>query len=294
MSNTNENRTLRLVFPQWQGGNNPPYFFGAQLLNWLAPQTDGPVEHVDVDEPTNTPLQNEDGLVARNALLKQLRDARAKIEKHDPEKIVVIGGDCLVDLAPFAYLNEKYDGELAILWVDAHPDIMTPEQFEHAHAQVLGNLLGYGDAQFVEHVKAPIKAQNVCYLGVNDASDWEQGRMSELGLRNVSPKQLREEGSTPLIEWFKSTGAKHLAIHLDLDVLDPELFHSLLFSNVEYDPKMFDGVAKGKLSMREVIAALADVSNISDIVGIGVAEYLPWDSLALKTMLEKLPLIGKA
>jgi hypothetical protein len=29
--------------------------------------------------------------------------------------------DCLVDLAPFAYLNERYGGELAVLWIDAIP-----------------------------------------------------------------------------------------------------------------------------------------------------------------------------
>ncbi len=289
---SNEKKTLRLVFPQWQGGNNPPYFFGAQLLNWLAPETNGPVEHVDVAEPTDNPLEIEGGLVARHALLKQQKDARAKIDKHKPERIVVIGGDCLVDLAPFAYLNEKYNGELAILWVDAHPDIMTPEQFEHAHAQVLGNLVGQGDEQLLENVKLPVKTENVCYLGVNEATEWEQQKMAVLGLKNVSPQQFKKEGSTPILEWFKSTGAKHLAIHLDLDVLDPHLFHALLFANVEYDPAIFDGVARGKLSMSEVISALSDIAQIADVVGIGVTEHLPWDALALKKMLEKLPLIG--
>ena len=41
-------KTLRLIFPQWQGGNNPPYYFGAKLLAWLAPEHVGPVEEVPV------------------------------------------------------------------------------------------------------------------------------------------------------------------------------------------------------------------------------------------------------
>lgn len=41
-------KTLRLLMPQWQGGNNPPYILGAHLLNWLAPKTDGPFEEVPV------------------------------------------------------------------------------------------------------------------------------------------------------------------------------------------------------------------------------------------------------
>ena len=42
---------LRLIFPQWQGGNNPPYYFGTQLLNWLAPAPNGAVEKISVPEP---------------------------------------------------------------------------------------------------------------------------------------------------------------------------------------------------------------------------------------------------
>lgn len=47
MSENNNNRTLGLLFPQWQGGgNNPPYILGAHLLNWLAPKSAGPYEEV--------------------------------------------------------------------------------------------------------------------------------------------------------------------------------------------------------------------------------------------------------
>jgi hypothetical protein len=43
-------QTLRLNLPQWQGGNQPEYRFGAQLLAWLAPKSAGPVETVTVPE----------------------------------------------------------------------------------------------------------------------------------------------------------------------------------------------------------------------------------------------------
>lgn len=33
-------KTVRLLMPQWQGGNNPNYSFGAELLAWLAPNND--------------------------------------------------------------------------------------------------------------------------------------------------------------------------------------------------------------------------------------------------------------
>ncbi|UCJ16222.1 arginase family protein [Pseudomonas sp. MM211] len=285
-------KTLRLLFPQWQGGNNPPYHFGSQLLAWLAPKADGPVEEVPVAAPDDAPLALENGIVGRSALLAQAAAARALIDKHRPDRLVVLGGDCLVDLAPFAYLNERYDGELAVLWIDAHPDLMTPAQFQHAHAMVLGNLLGNGDADFVNAVPRPLKAQNVLYLGLHDPSEWEAAEIQRLGLGNVSPSLLAERGSQPVIEWFKATGARHLAIHFDLDALDPAFFRGLLFANPTTPEGAFDGVAQGQLSMGQVVEVLSDLSASADVVGIGIAEHLPWDALALKTMLTRLPLIG--
>lgn len=99
-------KTLRLFFPQWQGDNNPPYHCGARLLSWLAPEPTGPVEEVPVPLPTEQSLQVEDGVVARAALLEQLRQARRLIDQHDPDRLVVLGGDCLVDLAPFAAIAD--------------------------------------------------------------------------------------------------------------------------------------------------------------------------------------------
>ncbi len=292
--NTPPHKTLRLVFPQWQGGNNPPYHFGSQLLAWLAPPANGPVEEVPVVQPSDEPLPIEGGIVARAALLEQLKAARHIIDKHQPDRLVVLGGDCLVDLAPFAYLNERYNGDLAVLWVDAHPDIMTPAQFQNAHAMVLGNLLGNGDSDFVQAVNRPITAENVLYLGLHDPSTWEAGEMTRRGLRGVSPAQLAAQGSKPMLDWFRSTGAKHLAIHLDLDVLDPSGFRSVLFAKPNIPAGMFDGVAQGELSMEQVIQSLADVAQVADVVGLGIAEHLPWEALALRDMLARLPLIGNA
>lgn len=169
---------------------------------------------------------------------------------------------------------------------------MTPQQFQHAHAMVLGNLLGHGDADFVQAVARPIKRQNVLYVGLNEPTDWENAEIERLGLGCVSPAELAQQGSWPVLDWLKSTGASRLAIHLDLDVLDPLLFRALLFAKPNIPADTFDGVAQGKLNMDQIVQLLADVANATDVVGIGIAEHLPWDALALKNMLARLPLIG--
>ena len=294
----NQGKTLRLLFPQWQGGNNPAYHFGSQLLDWLAPEATGPVEHVAIPVPDADGLRAENGIVARTALLEQADSARRMIDSHRPDRLVVLGGDCLVDLAPFAYLNERYDGELAILWVDTHPDVITPNQSEHGHTMVLGNLLGEGDADFTARVERPVKPGHVMFAGRRDtSSDFpeilakETEMFNRLGLRTAGPEQLADT-SEPVLDWLRSTGAEHLAIHFDLDVLDPKLFRSLLFSNPDPSVPSVDTYPSGRMTMEQIVRLLSDVSKVVDVVGLGITEHLPWDSLALKNMLAELPLIG--
>ncbi|MFC3216124.1 arginase family protein [Novosphingobium panipatense] len=131
--------------PQWQGGDEPAYSFGSELLRWLAPPHDGPEETVAVPEPDGSSPPVSRGIKWCAALLSQARAAREAIERHAPDRIVTLGGDCLVDLAPMAYLSRRYGEKLGVLWLDAHPDVMSAAEFSHAHAHVLALLLGRGD-----------------------------------------------------------------------------------------------------------------------------------------------------
>ncbi|SEB06616.1 arginase family protein [Rubrimonas cliftonensis] len=289
--------TLRLLFPQWQGGNNPPYTFGSELLEWLAPPADGPVEKIEIVPFDGTPLKNENGIVGRTSLQSQIEEVHRAIDKHSPNRIIVLGGDCGVSLAPFAYLNKHYDGELAVLWLDTHPDIMTPDIFQNAHAMVMGSLLGEGDPDFLKNVSHPVKPHNVMFAGMRKTgAEWAQIRDFEasfferLQLRSAGPEELADT-SAPVIEWLKSTGARKVAIHFDLDVLDPHYFRSLLFANPEIP--MPHGTPHGRMRIDQVTRVLNDVADEADIVGLTIAEHMPWDSLNLKNMLQDLPLIGR-
>lgn len=48
----------------------------------------------------------------------------AILKDKQPSKVIILGGDCVVSQAPFACLNEKYNGTLGVLWLDAHPVIL--------------------------------------------------------------------------------------------------------------------------------------------------------------------------
>ena len=286
------NTTLRLLMPQWQGGNNHAYHFGAQLLAWLAPETKGPVEEVNVTFDEKSQLKNENGIVGRSQIIPQIEHAKELIEKHSPESLVVLGGDCLVDLAPFAYLQEKYGDDLGVLWVDAHPDIMSSKEFEHSHASVLRALMGEGDSELTQFVSTPIKANKIMYAGVNNESEFEAQFLKNHNMRVCRPEEIKTEITT-IQEWVEAENIKVLAIHLDLDVLSIENFGSLLFTNPNVPKDAYEGIAQGQITMDDVVKVINVASANTTVVGLGIAEHLPWDSLNLKNMLEKLPLLGE-
>lgn len=283
-------KTLRLLMPQWQGWNNPAYVLGARLLNWLAPDAnDDLFEEVPIDL-TQAGLTVEKGIFARGTLLEQVDAAEALIEKHSPDRVIVFGGDCGVELAPFAYLNQKYGGDVAILWVDAHPDVQTPACFENQHAHVLGNLLGLGDSDFVAKVPKLIDPRQVLYVGLNAGTDEERDNINELGLSSLSPADIQAD-SAKVLDWIGKSGASKVIIHLDLDVLDLREFRSLLIAN-PFEYKNMSEQAPFGSSKETIIRVLQDVGKAYDVVGLGITEHFPWDAYRLANMLERLPLIG--
>lgn len=278
-------KTLRLLMPQWQGGNNGiPYPFGARLLAWLAPESAAPLVEVPVEPFDGAAPATEGGVVGRTVLLKQLRAARHIIEAHAPDRIIVFGGDCLVSQAPFAYLNERYAGKLGVLWIDAHPDVTTPKNFQHEHAMVLGNLMGEGDPEFSKEVKVRLNPELVMYAGVDETLEWETEVLDRLKLARVRSDEILP-GSRPVVDWIRKYRIEHLAVHLDLDVLDPQLFRSLLFNNPDSDVCI--EAARGKLTFPQVTGLINDVAAQTNVVGMSIAEYMPWDAINLKNMLER-------
>lgn len=284
--------TLRLIYPQWQGGNNPLYPLGAELLNWLAPAADGPVRRVAV-ENFHADDHPQDGVSHRDAIVEQLRAARRIVDEVTPDRIAVIGGDCLVEQAPFSYLNELYEGKLGVLWIDAHPDVKTTEDFTNAHTMVLGNLLGGGDPEMAAEVPVKIASNRVMYAGLREEGLTEQERsvIDERGLRVASPAAL-EATSEPVLRWIAEEGIAHLAIHLDLDVLDPRQFRSVLFAEPEPEIDWLAMYPAGQMTFGQVQRLCTDVAAATDVVAMGIAEHLPWDAWNLQSMLAGLPVIG--
>jgi len=287
-------RTLRLHMPQWQGGVLNEYHLSSQLLSWLLPTSDGPSETVEVIAPdqAHRPLRTEDGMLEKAALLDQAKAARLAIERHMPDRILTIGGDCLVDLAPIAYLNKRYNGRLGVLWIDAHPDVQTFKETHQGNAQVLGMLLGRGDPDFVAEVDVPVDPACVMYAGLDEWSSSEDEVLRDLSLRRTGSEELFP-ASTPIIGWLVEQRIDHVAVHLDVDAIIPARFGPILFNKPNPETGFLAGVPRGRLEPDTVFRLLNDVAMRADIVGLAITEYISWDVIQTRQLLARLPLIGQ-
>lgn len=94
-----------------------------------------------------------------------------------------------------------------------------------------------------------------------------------------------------MTDWIRARGIAHLAVHFDLDVLDPALFRPLLFNRPGLGADAYAGVPRGRMAPDQVVRLLKDVVAVCDVVGIAIAEHMPWDMIALRDMLAELPLL---
>jgi len=275
------NTTLRLKVPQWQGGNNSAYSIGSDLLSFLVPKN---LEQKDLTVPVpqyEQPLVKENGVTAQSIVAEIVTNTMALIEEESPDKIITLGGDCLVSQAPFDYLHGKYGERLGIIWLDAHPDISTPDIFFNEHAMVLGNLLNDGDPVLAAKVQHPFVASDVLYVGLQEPSADEKLILQRLGIDYKVQAQACLKPDE-IKEWLEKNQFTKVVVHFDLDVLAPNEFRSIYFA----EPGVTDySAAAGKMTLQEVKETMAAIAEQSEIVGLTIAELLPWDVQNLKNLL---------
>lgn len=118
-------KTIRLLYPDHVSGGLDTYYFGANLLRYILPKNPNqPIIKVDVLPPGNREKSITNGIYAEDEVLAGVRDAQKKIAAEEPDRIITIGGNCMVSLAPFDYLHGKYKN-VGIIWIDAH--LMSPQ-----------------------------------------------------------------------------------------------------------------------------------------------------------------------
>ncbi|MBD9168285.1 MAG: arginase family protein [Parabacteroides johnsonii] len=288
-----QNETIRLIYPQWQGAEiakwitevpNPEeasrgYYLGAQLLNFLAPDNGQKTFTVPVATAI-TERKITDGVLDRDVLVNQTKAALDILKIENPDKIVTLGGECSVSVVPFTYLADKYKDDVAMIWIDAHPDITLPgDVYPAYHAMAVTACMGLGDKKIIGELPAKFDPAKILFIGLRD---WERdeikARQKQYGIKHLTPEDVAEN-SNAIKEWLKSCGASKVVVHFDMDVLDPAEIIAAV------------GVVSNGMKIAEVIRVINDIANEKELVGLTVAEPMPRTAIRIKEMLHRLPLL---
>ena len=273
-------KTIRLLYPDYLSGGLETYYFGANLLTHILPANENqPLLKVEIDPPDGKEHDITDGIYAKNEVIAGIKQAVHVIETARPDKIITIGGNCIVSQAPFDYLHGIYKNA-GIIWIDAHPDVSTvKDNYPNAHAMVLGSLLGSGDSSLSSLMKnRKFRADEIMYIGLQGLHDYQERFLKDM---NVDYKVQTEEFiSDSEIKNFMNR-FDHILVHLDIDVLDAGFFHSTYFANKELAG---DGSSGGRMTIDKLSGVLKYITDNIDVVGFTIAEYLPFDEHKLHKM----------
>lgn len=273
-------KTIRLLYPDYVSGGLDTYYFGANMLAHILPANDNqPLLKVEITPPDSKERDVKDGIYGKDEVISGIQRAAEVIESAKPDKIITIGGNCIVSQASFDYLHGIYDN-VGIIWIDAHPDVSSVKDgYPNAHAMVLGALMGYGDSSLTDLMKnRKFKADEILYIGLQKLHDYQEKFLNDRNIdyRVQTENFISEEEIREFVGRFD-----HMLIHLDIDVLDAGQFHSTYFANKEL---VGDGSGGGRMTMQELSDILKCITENSDVVGLTIAEYLPFDEHKLHNM----------
>jgi arginase len=268
---------MDLLFPQWQGsGATDEVYHGALLLRETLRSK---MEFVEVPVKPLHPLELEQNIWGRAVLLEQIAQACAILKQHNPSSIFSVGGDCTVEIAPVSFLNQHYQGDLAVVWFDAHADMNTPESSpsKTLHGMPLRTLLGEGDAQFVQNMFSTLSPSQVFLAGAREFDPDEEGYIQQHGVNVFSPQRIAQS-IQDLTDTITAAGFRHIYIHLDFDVFDPAEFPYTAFPTA------------GGLSVRQLLTVVENLRHAFQVVGFSLVELVPDDNPSLAAIAPLLDL----
>ena len=213
---------------------------------------------VTVDVPLGAGIHNGTA-VHRLSSLHSVRDAQLVALGATTGLAITIGGDCGVGLASIQHAAAANDA-MAVIWLDAHPDLNTPQSSPSGafHGMVLRTLLGDGDASLVP--KVPLRPTMIILAGTRALDDAELDYAESASLRMIPPAEL--DGAS-IAAAIAASGATSVYLHVDLDVLDPAEFDGIGY------PEPFG------VPLRRLIEVIAAAKTALPIVGASVTEFAP-------------------
>ncbi|GAA2040227.1 arginase family protein [Agromyces tropicus] len=250
-----------VVVPEWQGSVSAramSHADGARAISGDLPSA----ATVLVDVPVEAGDALGTGVHRFSAIRRvgeRLREALGGLDRTP----ITIGGDCGVALTAVATAAAAEPGSLAVLWLDAHPDLNTPETSPSGafNGMVLRAIAGEGaeGLALVEHER--VAPSRLVLGGVRSVDDGEQAFIDEHGIVVLGTERFADADA--IARAVADTGATRVYVHVDLDVLDPSAIAGLSY------PLPFGADAD------QLVAVVRAVVDRLPLAGASIAGFAP-------------------
>lgn len=144
--------------------------------------------------------------------------------------VSVIGGDHSSAIGTWSGVYDAYheQGDLGLIWIDAHMDSHTPETSEtgNIHGMPLACLLGHGSTTFTQllHAKPKLLPKNTCLVGIRSFEKGEEALLKRLQVRVFHMDEIKARGLQAVMEEAVAIVTARTigyGISLDIDSIDP-------------------------------------------------------------------------
>jgi arginase len=180
----------------------------------------------------------------------------------------VIGGDHSCAGGTWTGVARMVQGELGLIWIDAHMDSHTPgtSHTGRLHGMPLAWLLGQADDELYGLAAGVVEPARVALIGVRSFEPEEKERLDRLGVRVFHIEEVRSRGLAAVFTdalAIATAGTAGFGISIDLDAVTPE-----------EAPGVGTPVPDGIPGV-ELTRVLGTIGGRRDLVAVELVEYLP-------------------
>jgi arginase len=186
---------------------------------------------------------------------------------------LVIGGDHSIAVGTVSGAAKhlrRGKKRLGLLWIDAHPDMNTPETSPsgNVHGMPLACIIGMGPRKLTHLLGfAPkVDPANVALVGIRDVDALEKPHVRNSGVRAFTMRDIDERGMRAVMEEaleIAGAGSEGFHVSLDMDSVDPQIAPGV------------GTPVRGGLSYREAHLAMEMVGDRGRMTSMDVVEVNP-------------------
>ncbi|WP_127792980.1 arginase family protein [Agromyces sp. LHK192] len=250
-----------VVVPVWQGSVSARAMSHADGADAI--RGDLPAAATVVVEVPAEAGESLDTGVRRYSALQRMRERTAQALDPVDGLAVVVGGDCSAAIAGVGRAARRTGGDLAVLWLDAHPDLNTPDSSPSGAfgGMVLRAVAGEGADGLRLEGDERVDPARIVLGGIRAMDDAEQEFIDAHGVTVLAAAQVGDP--VGVIAALEATGASNVYVHVDLDVLDPSALAGLSY------PMPFG------VSAADLVQSVRSVVERFPLAGASIAGFAP-------------------